>query len=102
MEWNSSLFTGQIIHNLRFAVTVKFTSAHNNESWFLTSVYGPCQGPERDEFINWLNDLQIQDEDNWMIMGDFNFYMSLNNRNKPEGDINDVFIFNGIISHLGL
>ena len=39
--WNSSIFTGQIIHNLRYAITIKFTSSHNNETWTLTSVYGP-------------------------------------------------------------
>ena len=72
--WNSSIFSGQIIHNLRYAITIKFTSSHNNETWTLTSVYGPCQGVERDVFVNWLYDLDIQDESNWMIMGDFNFY----------------------------
>jgi len=102
LGWNSSLFSGQIIHNLRFAITVKFTSTHNNESWNLTTVYGPCQGTERDDFVNWLNDLQIQDDENWMLIGDFNFYRSLTDRNRPGGDINDVFIFNEIISHLGL
>ena len=63
---------------------------------------GPCQGVERDVFVNWLYDLDIQDESNWMIMGDFNFYRSLLDRNKPGGNLNDVFIFNEIISNLGL
>jgi hypothetical protein len=35
-------------------------------------------------------------------MGDFNFYRSLADRNKPGGNLNDVFIFNEIISNLGL
>ncbi|KAG2639909.1 hypothetical protein PVAP13_2KG050716 [Panicum virgatum] len=37
-----------------------------------------------------------------MLIGDFNFYRSLTDRNRPGGDINDVFIFNELISHLGL
>jgi hypothetical protein len=57
---------------------------------------------ERDVFVNWLYDLDIQDESNWMIMGDFNFYRSLLDRKKPGGNLNDVFIFNEIISNLGL
>jgi hypothetical protein len=37
-----------------------------------------------------------------MFIGDFNFYRSLNNRNKQGGNMNDVFVFNEIISNLGL
>lgn len=60
-----SVFTGEVICMLRYAITVQFTSKYNNnESWLLTTVYGPCQGYEREEFVNWLNDLQIQDDDN--------------------------------------
>jgi hypothetical protein len=35
-------------------------------------------------------------------MGDFNFIRSVDNRNKPGADMNDIFLFNSIISHLGL
>jgi hypothetical protein len=37
-------------------------------------VYGPCQGERRDLFVQWLYDLQIETEENWMIIEDFNFY----------------------------
>ena len=37
-----------------------------------------------------------------MIMGDFNFYGSLSDRNKSGGNMNDIMIFNEIISNLGL
>ena len=102
MGWNSSLLEGEVIHNLRFAVTVKFTSKHDKSVWFLTTVCGPCSGPERDNFVNWLNNLQIQDDDDWMLIGDFNFYRTLENRNREGGNMNDIFIFNEIISNLGL
>jgi hypothetical protein len=46
--------------------------------------------------------IQIQDEDNWLFMGDFNFYRSLDNRNKSRGNLQDTFVFNDIISQLGL
>jgi hypothetical protein len=39
---------------------------------------------------------------NWLFMGDFNFICSPDNRNKPGGDPNDMFLFNEIIGHLGL
>jgi hypothetical protein len=35
-------------------------------------------------------------------MGDFNFVRSQENRSQPGGDPNDIFIFNELISHLGL
>jgi hypothetical protein len=65
-------------------------------------VYGPYQGREWQDFVDWLNNLQIEEEDNWMIMGDFNFYKSLENRNKQGGHVQDIMSFNSIISNLGL
>ena len=35
-------------------------------------------------------------------MGDFNFYRSLQHRNRSGGNLNDTLIFNDIIGHLGL
>jgi hypothetical protein len=35
-------------------------------------------------------------------MGDFNFYHSLENRNKPGGNLTDILIFNEVIGDLGL
>ena len=51
MGWNNSIFTGQVIQVLNYVVTVKFTSAHNNETWMLTTIYGPCQVSEREDFF---------------------------------------------------
>lgn len=52
--------------------------------------------------INCLNDLQNDDEENWLIVGDLNFYRSLEDRNKPGGNLNDINLFNEVISNLGL
>ena len=81
---------------------VNFNSVHNNEQWFLVNVYGPCQGVLRDVFVNWLYNLQVEPEQKWLLLGDFNFIRSMDNRNLPRGDVNDIFIFNEIIGHLGL
>ena len=102
MGWNNSIFSGEVVHCLKFALTVKFTSRHDNNSWLLTTVYGPCQGPEREDFINWMNALVIPDEEKWMFIGDFNFYRDISDRNKPGGSIEDTFIFNSMISNLGI
>ena len=46
--------------------------------------------------------LDIQFEENWLLLGDFNFMRSIENRNQPGGGVNDIFLFNEIIGHLGL
>jgi len=102
MGWNSSIFTGEVIHNNKFAVTVRFSSVHNGEIWLLTTVYGPCQGQARDDFVDWLNNLQIDEMENWMVVGDFNFYRSLSDRNRDGGNMQDIMVFNEVISNLGL
>ena len=100
--WRSDVFKGVLIEVKPFGIVISFTSVHNNEQWFLVNVYGPCQGEMRDEFVNWLYNLQVEPEQKWLVVGDFNFIRSMENRNLPGGDVNDIFIFNEIIGHLGL
>jgi hypothetical protein len=54
------------------------------------------------DFVDWLNVVQINDDEKWMFVGDFNFYRSLENKNKDEGNMQDIMIFNSIISNLDL
>ena len=82
MGWNSSVFKGEVVQINKFSITVNFSSTHNGQILTLTTVHGPCQGPDRDEFVQWLNNLHFVEDDNWMIMGDFNFYRSLSDRNR--------------------
>ena len=100
--WNSAVFSGTLVEVQRFGLVISFKSVHNSETWTLVSVYGPCQGPQRDEFVQWLYNLPIPSDQNWLLLGDFNFIRSLDNRNRPGGDVNDIFLFNEIIGHLGL
>lgn len=70
--------------------------------WYLTSVYGPFVEPARTEFFSWFKDIPIQGQDNWIILGDFNFYRSLEDINLPGGNIQETFCFNEAIGHMGL
>jgi hypothetical protein len=85
-----------------FSMTVNLSSAHNNDDWKLTTVYGPSDEPARTEFINWFRSHSFDDYGNWIFLGDFNFYRSLSNRNRPGGNLADTLIFNDAIGHLGL
>ena len=68
----------------------------------MVNVYGPCQRQLRDNFVHWLYHTNIPRDELWLFLGDFNFIRSVENRNQPGGDVNDMFIFNEIIGHLGL
>lgn len=100
--WNSSIFKGDVLDKRSYGITIQFTSAHNNEVWKLTNVYGPCTEPVRTEFVTWFRDHEIDDTENWIFLGDFNFYRSLSNRNKLGGNLSDTLVFNDAIGHLGL
>jgi hypothetical protein len=100
--WNSAIFAGLTIDKLLFGLTMAFTSNLSVETWKLTTIYGPCVEPERSEFVAWLKSHSIEDDENWLFLGDFNFYRSLEDRNQPGGNLQHTLIFNDIIGHLGL
>ena len=100
--WKSSIFDGLLIEAQRFGVVISFKSAHSQLKWTLVVVYGPCEGEQRDLFVQWLYNLSIPDDELWLFMGDFNFVRAQDNRNRPGGNMNDMFLFNEIIDHLGL
>lgn len=100
--WSSSLFSGAVIDRQNCCITVRFTSVLNGETWNLTNVYGPCDDLARTAFINWFRNHEFSDHDNWIFLGDFNFYRSLSNRNRSGGNLADTLVFNEAIGHLGL
>jgi hypothetical protein len=71
--WASNHFSGSTIEKHPFAINLKMLSIHSQISWNLVVVYGPCRQPARDQFVQWLLNLQIEDDELWMLMGDFNF-----------------------------
>jgi exonuclease III len=78
--WNSAIFTGVVQEIKRFGISLTMSSVHNGESWTLVSVYGPCQGIQRDNLTHWLYNLHILATSNWLLIGDFNFIRSNENR----------------------
>ena len=80
-----------------FVLGIKFTSTLSAQSWTLYNIYGPCTGPARDEFTQWLYDMNIQTNDDCLFLGDFNYIRGPENRNKPGGGPNDMCTFNDII-----
>jgi exonuclease III len=100
--WDSSVFTGMIMHCEPFAISVHFTSTQSSQPWTLVNIYGPCAGDLRDTFTEWMFNLNIPPEEDWLILGDFNFIRSQENRSKPGGNVNDMLLFNDIIRRQNL
>jgi hypothetical protein len=102
VAWSSCVFSAITIDSQVFALRLQVTSVHNLAVWQLITVYGPTREPARLNFVSWLYSLNIAANDNYLILGDFNFYRSASNRNRPGGNVNDMLVFNDIIHSLGL
>jgi len=102
VAWKSSVFTGFEIFQNKFALSVEFTLVHNNDPWILTSVYGPCDADGKETFMSWFENIQMPDDFDWLVVGDFNLYRKLEDRNRPGGDFSNMMMFNSAISALGV
>jgi len=69
VAWISNHFVGSILEKRQYGLTINFTSVVNLVTWKLTIVYGPCQDPLRTDFVTWLRDHIVHDDDNWIFLG---------------------------------
>lgn len=81
--WNNTMFIGTVIQSHMWALVISFKSTQSPDTWTLANIYGPCTGEPRSDFISWLYDLHIDDNDDLVLLGDFNFIRSMDNRNHP-------------------
>ena len=72
VAWKSCFFTGFEIFLNEFAISIAFSSQFNNDSWILTSVYGPCDTDGKNAFMDWFENIQMLDDIQWLVVGDFN------------------------------
>lgn len=70
--WKSALFDGHLCFQNEFAISVDFTSKHNNADWMLTNIYGPCTRDGKELFTDWLKNIDMPDDIDWLVVGDFN------------------------------
>jgi hypothetical protein len=100
--WIGNQFSGTVLLEECFGLAVEFTSNISSEVFTVVNVYGPCTGIARENFVAWLFHLDIADDALWLLLGDFNFYRFVENRNKQGANMTDIATFNEIISYLGL
>ena len=99
--WKSRFFTGFLTFRNEFGISMDFKSLNNDASWILTNVYGPCTPEGKRIFVHWLKNIQMPEDWDWLIVEDFIFYRSPDNRNKHGGDIQEMFLFNEAINAQG-
>ena len=75
---------------------------HDDAVWALTNIYAPCTSTGKQLFLSWLKNIQMPQEVNWLLAGDFNLIRKPEDRNKPGGDISEMFAFNEAFSTLGV
>jgi hypothetical protein len=59
-----------------------FVSLADSSAWTLVSVYGPGTEPRRFDFVSRLMNPDIPSHRHRLILGDFNFYRSVENRSR--------------------
>ena len=83
--WKSSRFVGNEAFDNEFALSIEFTSIHSGARWTLTNVYAPCTPEGKTQFLDWFKNVDIDDEDDWLVVGDFNLIRSPSDSFKPGG-----------------
>jgi len=96
------LFLGTLVFSNDYSISVELTSKHNDLVWVLTNIYAPCTPAGKHLFLGWLKNIQMPQEVNWRLAGDFNLVRKPEDRNKPGGDIAEMFSFNEAHSTLGV
>jgi hypothetical protein len=100
--WNGNLFKGELTFQNEFSLSVKFTNNISSESWIITNIYGRCQTDRKPLFIDWFSNIDMPDDLDWLIVGDFNFIRKPSDRNREGREVNEMFMFNEAISKLGI
>jgi exonuclease III len=69
--WKSSIFKGTLVEAHKIGLIIESESVHSGQKWTLVVVYGPCEGEQRDCFVQWIFNIVIPDEELWLFMGGF-------------------------------
>jgi exonuclease III len=95
--WNGSIFSGDLAFQNEFSLSVNLTNNLTNEKWLLTNIYGPCHCDQKVVFLDWFSNIDMPDNTDWIVMGDFNFIRKPSDRNKPGGDVNEMLLMQLVI-----
>jgi hypothetical protein len=97
--WNGAKFFGHVIFQNEFAMSIEFTSSISNASWVLTNVYAQCTPDGKQRFLNWFHNIDMAEDTDWLVVGDFNLLRKPEDRNRSGGNISEMLEFNAAISN---
>jgi hypothetical protein len=100
--WKGSRFSGQKFFNNSFALCVEFKSLFSGATWSLVNIYAPCTQDGRQDFLHWFHDFDLDEDSDWLFVGDFNLIRKPVDRNKPGGNVQNMLDFNVVLNNLGL
>jgi hypothetical protein len=100
--WKSSRFLGQTVFQNDYAMSIEFVSTMLGASWILSNIYAPCMTEGKYQFLDWLHNVKMLDNCDWLLVGDFNLIRRSLDRNKPGGNVQEMPKFNAAISNLRL
>lgn len=99
--WKGSKFTGMLSFMIEYGLFVELTSIYSGDKWVLTNIYGPTDPPSKPAFVEWMKNIEMSDDLDWLLVGDFNLIRGPEDR-KPKGHINEMVMFNDAVSTLGV
>jgi hypothetical protein len=67
----------------KYAMSIEFVSTLSGAAWTLTNVYTPYNSEGRQRFLEWFNGIDMPEETDWLLVGDFNLIRRQSDRNKP-------------------
>jgi hypothetical protein len=62
---------------------------------------GPLCQLQKIAFLDSLKNVDVPADVDWLVVGDFNLIRNPSNRNRPGGNLQDMFMFNEAISAQG-
>jgi hypothetical protein len=100
--WGNTIFTGHTVFHNRYALSLELHSTKSDIYWTSTNIYAPYQNGQQLEYLQWIHNIHISADQNWLLLGGFNLIRSPQDSNRPEGNVNEMLLLNEAISDIGL
>lgn len=71
-------------------------------NWILGNVYAPATHQAKLVFLQWFSSFELKDDEDYLLMGDFNLISCLPDRKKLGGCIQEILHFNNAINTLSM
>lgn len=66
----------------RFSITARVTLLNSTQSFVLMAVYGPTRHREKEAFLQRIRRLKPDDDEPWLLIGDFNMIYRASDKNN--------------------